>query len=121
MSQDVVKEFIEHHGVKGMKWGKRSARTPRRESSDFKKTAPLRNRKSHELTNRQLKVANERINLEQNYSRLNPTKVQKGRAVATSVLATAGMGVAAYNLYNSPAGKAAIAAGKAIVDKKLKG
>jgi len=114
-----VEEFIEHYGVKGMRWGKRGARTPRKQSTDFKKTVPLRNRKSYELSNKQIKSVNERINLEQNYSKLNPTKVQKGKIAVASILATATMAATAYNLYNSPAGKAAIATGKKMLEKKM--
>jgi len=115
MNKTVEEFIIEHHGVKGMRWGVRTGgkgRAPRKETGDYKKTVPLRNRKSSELTNKQLKTVNERLNLEQNYSRLNPTKVAKGKAAAAGILATATMAVTAYNLYNSPAGKAAIAAGK---------
>ena len=110
-----VIEFIEHYGTKGMRWGVRTGgkgKAPKKETSDYKKSVPLRSRKPSELTNKQLKAVNERINLEQNYSRLNPTKVQKGKAVALGIMATATTAATAYNLYNSPAGKAAIAAGR---------
>lgn len=119
MNQEVVDRFIEHHGVKGMRWGVRTkGRKPRRESTDFKKTVPLRNRKTHELSNKQIKTVNERINLETNYKRLNPNKVQKGKAAAAGLLATATMAATAYNLMNSPAGKAAIASGKKMLAAK---
>ena len=117
MNED-VKNLIEHHGVKGMRWGVRGGRgTPRAQSSDYKKTVPLRNRNTKELTNKQIKTVNERINLESNYKRLNPTTVKKGTTIAKAVLATAATAATVYNLANSPAGKAAIAAGKKALQK----
>jgi hypothetical protein len=119
MNQEVVDRFIEHHGVKGMRWGVRGGKgKPRRESTDYKKTVPLRNRKTHELSNKQIKTVNERINLEGNYRRLNPTKVEKGKFFAKSLLATATTAATVYTLANSPAGKAAIASGKKLLEKK---
>lgn len=95
-----------------MKWGVRKQRAPVRTSSDFKKTAPLRKRKTPELTNKQLKAVNERINLEQNYNRMNPSTVKRGTVAAASILATAQIGITAYNMLNSPAAKAARANAK---------
>jgi hypothetical protein len=109
--QDVA-EFIEHYGTKGMKWGVRKKSSPRKESSDFKKTVPLRNRKTHELTNKQIKEVNERLNLETNYKRLNPSSVQRGKMAVAGILATATMATTAYNLFNSPAGKHLLSLGK---------
>jgi hypothetical protein len=42
--------------------------------------------------------------------------MEKGKKAAP-VLATAGTAATAYNLYNSPAGKAAVAAGKKMMSK----
>jgi len=95
-----------------MKWGVRKKRAPIKTSSDYKKTAPLRKRKTPELTNKQLKAVNERINLEQNYNRMNPSTVKRGTVAAASILDTAQIGVTAYNMLNSPAAKAAKANAK---------
>jgi uncharacterized membrane protein len=109
-----VEEFIEHHGVRGMRWGVRKARGGTKPSSDYKKTAPLRKKKPHELTNKQLKSVNERANLEKNFRQLNPKTnkaaitAKKGKIVAAELLAAAGMATAAYNFYHSKAGQAAI-------------
>jgi len=112
-----VENVLEHYGKKGMKWGVRKSRSGPKVSSDYKQTKPLRSRKTRELTNKQLKKVNERINLEQNYSRLNPTKVKKGLNAAKGVLAVATTATTVYTMYNSPAGKAAIAAGKKALKK----
>jgi len=59
---------------------------------------------------------NERMNLEQNFKRLNPSTATKGKAAIAGILGTIGLAVTAFNIYNSPAGKAAINLGrKAIV------
>ena len=93
--QQSVEEFIEHHGVKGMRWGVRRARGGTKPSSDYKKTAPLRKKKPHELTNKQLEEVNKRANLEKNFQKLNPNlskakiTTMKGKAAVAAVLGTA--------------------------------
>lgn len=89
-------EFLEHFGVKGMRWGSRksgpvgehsedSART--RESLAKVKTA----RGTHTLTNDELKKLNERLNLEANYKRLTESEeVVKGEKFVTDLLKNAG-------------------------------
>ena len=108
--------FVKHHGTKGMRWGVRK-KSSKPSSTDYKQTVPLRNRRTHELSNKQLQKVNARINLEQGYKRLNPTKVQRGSAVAKGVLAGLTTAASAYALFNSPAGKAAIASGKRMIEK----
>lgn len=108
-----VEEFIEHVGVKGMRWGVRKGKgTPRKQTSDYKKTVPHRGKPVSELTNKQLKLVNDRMNLEQNYNRMNPSKLKRGKMAVAGVIGTATMAVSVYNMINSPAGKAAMAAGK---------
>lgn len=114
-------EYIEHHGVKGQKWGvrkKRGDRSAFKKSGDAKKAGELKRKPASSLTNKQLKAANERINLEQQFKRLNPTRVSSGKKAATELLATIGIGVAVFNMVNSPAGKAAIAAGKKVLEPR---
>lgn len=125
MSQeDEVQAFLEHHGVKGQRWGVRRtkaalARAARREgrpqSEDAARAKALSKKKRSELTNDELRFLNERQNLEQNNRRLNPGVVDKGQAKTRAILGTVGLGVAAYNTIKSPAGQAAVRAGKNIV------
>ena len=114
-----VGEFLEHHGVKGQKWG---IRHPRSEShsEDYKGTRNLRGKPAASLTNEELKKVNERLNLEQNYNRLNPGTVAAGKKRAEFILGTIGLGVGAYNLSKSPAGAAALTAGKKALEIGLK-
>ena len=112
-----VKAFIEHHGVKGMHWGVRR-KNAGRTSSDYKKSAPLRNRPVSSLTNKQLKSVNERLNLETNYKKLNPSTARKGKMAAAEIIGTVGIAVGAYNLLKSPAGQAAINAGRKYLLRK---
>ena len=90
---------LSHYGVMGMKWGVR--RNSNRPMSDDAKTAKhLKQKKVGEMSNAELRKLNERINLEQNYKRLNPSTIKKGMmfvggaAVATNTV---------LNLHNNSA------------------
>ena len=122
-----VDNFLEHFGIKGMKWGVRNrsstskkSSTPRKVSPDFKETQALRKKRPSELSNKELKTLNERVNLEQNFNRLNPGKVVDGKKRAEAIIATVGVAVTVYNMANSPAAKALINIGKRNVNKQLK-
>lgn len=114
-----VEEFIKHHGVKGMKWGSRKSSGNRPSSSDFKKTAHLRKRKTHELSNKQLQNVNSRINLEQNYKKLNPNVIERGHATTKQLLSFGATAIAVHTMINTPQGQAVIAVGKSLVKKAL--
>jgi hypothetical protein len=116
-------DVIEHYGVKGMKWGvrkNRTGRTPPKASADHNRTRKLMQKKTSQLTNNQLKDINNRLNLEQNYARMNPGSVKRGTARATAILSTIGVGVTAYNTVNSPAGKAAMAVGRSMIKRTVR-
>lgn len=110
--EEEVDEFLDHHGVKGQKWGVRRRSGHSSASGDAKTAHGLRKKKLHTLSNADLKAINERMNLEQNFRRMNPSKKDKGKRAAKGILATAGAGVTVFNMVKSPAGQAAISAGK---------
>ena len=113
-----VEDFIEHYGMRGMRWGVRKPPKPdRRPSSDYKKSAPLRGQPVSTLTNKHLKSLNERMNMEQNYQRMNPSNVKKGASAIKGIIGALGTAASLYALTQSPAGKAAIDAGKKFINK----
>lgn len=63
---EVGKDFIEHHGVKGQRWG------VRRSKRQLRRQAQARTGKSvKDLSNEELQTLVTRMNLEQQYSRLS--------------------------------------------------
>jgi hypothetical protein len=110
---------LEHHGVKGMHWGVRHKpdRVKTGTSSDYRKTAHLRGKPAHELSSHQLKALNERMNLEQNYSRLNPSNIKRGLTIAGAIIGAGTMAVNAYNLFKSPLGQGMIKLGRKALNK----
>ncbi len=109
MTDVQIVDFLEHHGVKGMKWGVRNKKSRvKKLSTDHKTAANLRKKKPHELSNKQLQKVNARMNLEQNYRRLNPGKVEAGHRAVKGLLGVATTATTAYTLIKSPAGQAFI-------------
>ncbi len=112
----VYESSLAHHGVMGMKWGVRryqpypsgskhkgievgkAAKVNRREmSDDAKKAKEIRKKTVDEMSNAELRVLNDRDQLEQNHKRLNPNVVKKGLAVAGTLVAATGTLIALYN------------------------
>lgn len=119
-----TEEFLSHYGMRGMKWGVRKRKLPtakssRKTSADFRKVDVLRKKHHSELTNKQLQEANNRLGLEQRFTQLTPGKVRAGKNHVAEILGTAGLAISAYNLLNSPAGKAMRSVGKKNVYKQM--
>lgn len=159
----MVNNSLQHHGVKGMRWGVRryqnkdgsltaagkrnlqkardkaeringqvvavdkyrngklvsskykAVKTQPSMSDDAKEADVIRQKKVSEMSNAELRKLNDRIQLEQNYHRLNPGVVKKGMSiVATTAVTTTTL----LTLYNN-SGKL-INIGKNVCDKILK-
>lgn len=78
MSLEAVLAFIEHHGVKGQKWGVR-----RKHSSLSRSRGPST---TAHLSNDELRKVVERMRLDQDFHKLSSAKTHKGRAYAAKLL-----------------------------------
>lgn len=86
-----------HFGVLGMKWGRRKARSKTNSRKSKGKKISLHedyinahSRKSvKSMSDKELKNRLNRLNMEQQYERLNPSKVNAGKRYATKALAAA--------------------------------
>lgn len=124
-----VDEWLAHHGVMGMHWGKHlpgkteASHNPkpvkRPAHSDHVESRQLLQKKVHELSTPEIKKLNDRLQSEQKLSQLNPSSISKGKKITLGIIAAAGTAATVYNLINSPAGKAGIAAGKKAVEKLI--
>lgn len=107
-----VDAFLEHYGVKGMKWGvrNRSRRDERRRAKTFggsKQKKPA----ASELDDKELQQIVQRMNMERQYNSLTRTpnvldRVNTGTRVAGSILAVGATVNTAIAFSKSPAGQA---------------
>ena len=123
----MVNNSLQHHGVKGMKWGIRrfqnkdgslTAAGKKRQSSmsdDAREVDTIRKKKVSEMSNAELRKLNDRTQLEQNYHRLNPSTVKKGMAIVATTAATMNT---LLNLYNNS--DKLVKTGKKVCEKMLK-
>lgn len=92
-------EEIWHHGIKGQKWGVR--RTPQQlghktsgksrsddAHEDYKKAHGSKSVKS--MSDAELRARLNRLNMEKQYSQMNPSRVERGRKALTTTLKVAG-------------------------------
>ena len=93
-----------HHGIKGMKWGVRryqnkdGSLTPAGKkrynqndwSDDAKEASRLKKKSVSQMSNAELRKLTERQQLERNYANLNPSRIKKGLAVATTAATVLG-------------------------------
>lgn len=100
---DKVETFLEHFGVKGMKWGRRKASS---QSEDSKRHSEARSKKVSELDDKELQKLVNRINMEKQLNNLTPSVTKKGHAAVKSILAVGATVNTAILFAQTPAGKA---------------
>ena len=101
---------LQHHGVKGMKWGIRrfqkkdgsltdagKKRYRNDMSDDAREASTLKKKKPSQLSNAELRKLNERKRLEQEYSRLNPGAIKRGLAFTAAAAGIMGTALSVYN------------------------
>jgi hypothetical protein len=109
---DVGRDFLEHYGVKGMKWGVRKKSGSSKggpASDDAKRHAANKKKKVSELSDRELKDLANRLNTEQQVARLTAN----GESAVKKILSAGNTLNTAISLLRSPAGQAVIAVGTA--------
>lgn len=103
MSDNPKDHELAHYGVPGMKWGRRRAvgsdglvkkSGATKEYSDDAASAKSSKEKAkskgvQSLTNDELRQLNDRMNLEQNYERMSPQQVSKGKTAVKRITAVA--------------------------------
>lgn len=112
--------MLAHYGVKGMRWGVRRSKKELERAREAAKSPEARAAEAalskaaetgvSSLSNDELKVLNERLNLEQNFTRLTTVpkeegKVKNGIKAAKNVLEVGSTVNQAIAFVNSPAGK----------------
>lgn len=115
----VTDNFLAHYGVKGMRWGFRrksdgtvvSSGKRTKASEDHEKTRELIKEKTKTLSNSELKIINERLQLEKTYSELTTSKsglarLNKGTKATRDVLAVADIAQKVHSIATSPAARA---------------
>lgn len=94
---------LAHYGVKGQKWGVRKARTP---SADVKTHRANKKKKLAELDDKELQKLVNRMNMEQQYGRLNKSTAKRGHDTVKGLLAVGATVNTAIVFSRSPAGQA---------------
>lgn len=90
---DTGKDFLEHHGVKGMQWGKRK----RRNEGDRAKTfgnKGAKKLKPKNLSDEEINKAIKRMELEKKYTQLSKGRVGAGKDYATGIMSNSGKAAA---------------------------
>lgn len=117
LTPEQFREFLEHHGVKGMKWGVRKSRVSSTGgASKQRKKAPTKTtfqKTPNRLTDAQLNARIKRMELEKRYRELNKADVSEGKKFTKEVLNSSGKQIATTLI----AGAALVAIGAALSKK----
>lgn len=105
---------LAHVGVKGMRWGvRKGVGSPRAgkklkgtgQSVDARRVQKIKKKKVSQMSNEELKLLTTRMQLEQNYAKLNPSKIQRGIKAVKAVGDTINTINTVVNAKNSTIGK----------------
>lgn len=129
---DRVDEFLSHHGVLGMKWGRHLAgrseasHNPKPTkrvgaSNDHAEAHTLRKQPISTLSTSELRKVNERLQAEKKYKELNPTVVKKGHNAVKALITIGALSASLAGLASTPLGKAGLKAGESALSNVLKG
>lgn len=108
---------LAHYGVKGMKWGVRRnkgrgySKNTSGWSKDAKRVNAIKKKSISQMSNEELRTVNKRLQLEQEYNRLNPSNVQKGLNFIKGAASLTGTAVGFYNNSNT-----LVKAGKTVLE-----
>jgi hypothetical protein len=105
----IVSNELMHYGILGMKWGRRKA--TRQTSDDYRSVKKIRKKHYSEMSNAELRKANERLQLEANYKNLTKKKTGIGKRVVDRMINRAVDKSIDYS----------VKVGEKIVDKIIKG
>lgn len=97
--------YLEHYGVKGMKWGVRRDRKNRssrksRQSSDHRTAKKIKRKRLSEMSNQEINTVNQRMRLENEYRNLKfqQSVINRGHKKVQTAIAIVGTATAAYKL-----------------------
>lgn len=82
-------EALAHYGIKGMRWGVRKDRrskSKRQPSPDRAKVDDLKKKRYKELTNEELRVLNNRLNMEKQYKDLKKQDMTAGQKILNDIM-----------------------------------
>lgn len=105
-------EELYHHGILGMKWGRRKSKYT---SKDYRRAKALSKKKTNQLSNKELKELNNRYQLESTYNK-NKSQRNVGRKIVVGSLATAGAIAGAIGTYTTIKNFATTGDGKKVID-----
>lgn len=124
-----IESFLEHYGVKGMRWGQRRKRGPdgRVKSTEAKRAEQIltkaKKKGKSSLTNKELGDLNKRLQLEQQYSKLvnNDPKAKLAIKAGAAFVTGIGLNVARETIKNQASAKVGEALAKKTKQKATGG